>query len=134
MGTYILISVDGTDCRADVAGGGPGCQAGSNFYEFGSIYLDGYDGQSDMSFDLFGSTGGSFWTGTYVVADIGGGDYTVDMDTVLQDGSNTPLVLAATLTDIPGYTSTDQYFRHRGGSSIELSYLGSDFLFERQGY
>ena len=134
MGDYRLITVDGLDCRADVAGGGSGCQVGSNFYEYGSIYLDGYDGQSQGSFDLSGSTGFSFWTGTYDVVDIGGGDYTVNMDLVLQDGSSTPLVLTATLTDIPGYTSTDQYFRDRGGSSIEFSYLGSDFLFERQRY
>ena len=134
MGNYRLISVDGKDCQADVLASGPGCQVGSNFYEFGSIYLDGYDGQSEMSFDLFGSTGGSFWTGTYDVVDIGGGDYTVDMDTILQDGSNTPLMLTGTLTDKPGFISTDQFGRNIGGSSLEFSYLGSDFLFGRQRY
>ena len=117
-----------------MAGGGPRCQVGSDFYESGSIYLDGFDGQSNVSFDLFGSTGFSFWTGSYDVVDNLDDTYTVNMDLVLQDGSNTPLVLTDTLTDMPGFTSTDQFFRDRGGSSITFSYLGSDFLFERQRY
>ena len=133
MGDYRLITVDGLDCQANVAGGGSGCQVGSDFYESGSIYLDGYNGQSQVSFSLFGPTSFTFSDGSYDVVD-NGTTYTVNMNTVLQDGSNTPLVLTGTLTDKPGFTNTDQFFRDRGGSSITFSYLGSDFLFERQRY
>jgi hypothetical protein len=36
------------------------------------------------------------------------------------------------LTDEPGYDSIDAYFRTRGGSTIEVSYLGSSWIFEKQ--
>ena len=134
MGNYTLITVDGLDCQAEAAGGGPGCQVGSNFYEGGNIYLDGYDGQSQVSFSLFGPTSFISSDGSYDVVDNMDDTYTVNMDTVLQDGSSTPLVLTGTLTDIRGFTSTDQFGRARGGSSLAVSYLGSDFLFERQRY
>ena len=54
------------------------------------------------------------------------------MNTVLQDGFNTPLVLTGTLVDIPGFTSVDQFFRDRGGSTITLTYQGAVLVFEKQ--
>jgi hypothetical protein len=46
--------------------------------------------------------------------------------------SGTPFMTAGTLTDIPGFTSFDAFFRNRGGSTLTFSALGSDFVFERQ--
>ncbi len=103
---------------------------GGLFYEFGSLSLSGYDSVSEVYFRLSGIGGFDQWSGTYVVGDTGGVTYSVDMDFV--SGSNTPFVLAATLTDTPGYSSRDTFGRNRGGSTLTFSYLGSDFVFERQ--
>ena len=47
-------------------------------------------------------------------------------------GDNTPFMAAGTLTDIPGHTSIDAFFRDRGGSTLTFTALGSAFVFERQ--
>lgn len=70
--------------------------------------------------------------GPYDVVDNLDDTYTVTMNTVLQDGFNTPLVLTGTLVDIPGFTSVDQFFRDRGGSTITLTYQGAVLVFEKQ--
>lgn len=133
-GYYALITVDGRDCQLDVSTGGPGCDVGGDFYEYGDLSLDGFDGMSEVYFSLTGfdpMVGTVFLqsNGTYVVSDNGGGVYTVDMNFV--SGDNTPFVAAGTLTDIPGFTSFDG-FRSRGGSTLTFSALGSAFVFEKQ--
>jgi hypothetical protein len=54
------------------------------------------------------------------------------MDTVLDDGSGTPLMLTGTLLDMPGFTVDPTTGRSSGGSSITVSYLGSIWVFEKQ--
>ena len=78
----------------------------------------------------------SLWTtelaAEYDVVDIGGGTYTVTLDTT-RDSNGDPRTWTTTFTDIPGFTSTDQFGRARGGSSITLLFSGgSSFVFERQ--
>jgi hypothetical protein len=130
-GYFVLISVDGLDCRADYQSGGNGCPVDGDFYTGGSINLRGNDGVSEAWVDLVSSYALSAY-GTYAVADNSGGTYTVSMDTTLQDGTGTPLPLTGLFTDLPGYSTTDGYFRSRGGSTIEVSYLGSTWIFEKQ--
>ena len=108
---------------------------GGEFYEYGDLSLSGYDGMSEVYFSLQGydpMVGSTFLQsdGTYVVGDTGGGTYSVDMDFV--SGDNTPFMAAGTLTDIPGHTGYDEFFRDRGGSTLEFSALGSVFVFEKQ--
>ena len=138
MGYYHLFTVDGLDCEANLAGGGPGCPVGSDFYQSGNISLDGYDGQPQVSIFLGGSSGPPNFvdatissSGSYDVVDIGGGSYTVNMDTVLDDGSGTPLMLTGTLLDMPGFTVDPTTGGSSGGSSITVSYLGSIWVFEK---
>ena len=129
-GYYELITVDGLDCQADLAGGGSGCPVGGDFFYNGSLDVDGYDGMPEVWINLWGSTSVTA-LGSYDVVDNMDGTHTVNMDTVLQDGSNTPLILAVTFTDMPGYTSRDAFFRTRGGSTMEVQYLGSTWVFEK---
>ena len=73
--------------------------------------------------------------GSYDVVSVAADTFTVNMDTVLQDGS--PLMLVGTLTDKPGFTHRDLDFsfgnqRERGGSSLEFSLLGSVWVFEKR--
>jgi len=134
MGYFDLITLDGLDCRADFEGGGSGCAFGGDFIYGGAIDLSGYDGESMVYFNLHGQMSGVFSDGTYDVVDNMDGTYMVNMDMVMQDGSNTALMLVGTLTDMPGYTSVDELFRRRGGSTLEVTYMGSVLLFENQGY
>lgn len=136
-GYYELITVDGLDCYAEYQGGGYGCPLGGDFVSHASINLEGEDGGPKAYIDLWGSDGGGGWwsiysSGSHDVVDNQDGTYTVNMDTVLQDGSETPLVWTGTFVDMPGFVSTDEFWRHRGGSSITVSYLGSVLVFESQ--
>ena len=72
----------------------------------GDISLDGYDGQTDVFFQVYGFSGSIFSQGTYVVVDNGGGTYTVTMNTVLQDGSNNA---ARVDGHIPGHARLHQH-------------------------
>lgn len=129
-GYYQLFSVDGVDCFLAQMNTGFGCPVGSDFFHGGTIDINGYDGMPQVYLSLSGQLSFVDASGTYVVTDNQDGTHTIDLDMVTNDGTQTPLVLAATLIDSPGYT-VDQYFRSRGGSSIEISYLGSVWLFEK---
>jgi len=138
MGYYHLITVDGNDCQAIIEGGGEGCAVGGDFYYGGNISLDGYDGQPQVSIFLGGSSGPPnyvdatiFSSGSYVVVDNPDGTYTVTMDTVLDDGSGTPFMLTGTFLDMPGFTVDPTTGQYSGGSSITVSYLGSEWVFEK---
>ncbi len=87
---------------------------------------------ADGSFDMSGPLSSVYSMGPYNVADNLDGTYTVTMNTVLEDGLGTPLVLTGTFVDIPGFTSMDDSHRYRGGSTITLTYQGAVLVFEKQ--
>jgi hypothetical protein len=130
-GYYELISVDGLDCVADYNAGGLGCPVGSEYYTGGALDIDGHDGQPEVYVNLWSDVSYISAFGSYTVTDNFDGTHMVDMNTVLQDGLDTPLPLTGTFTDIPGYTHVDVYFRTRGSSTIEVLYLGSTWIFEK---
>ena len=132
-GGYSLITIDGKDCLADVEAGGSGCAVGSDF--FWSGYVDIGDGAWFTADGVLGGGGYFFagWIGDApAVVDNLDGTYTMTMDLELDDGSGTLLSLTSTFVDRPGFTSLDPQFRRRGGSTIEFTYLGSDWVFEWQ--
>jgi len=130
-GYYELITVDGLDCVADYNSGGLGCPVGGEYYTGGALDIDGHDGQPEVYVNLWSNVSYVSAFGSYTVADNFDGTHTVDMNTVLDDGLDTPLPLIGTFTDIPGYTHVDAYFRTRGSSTIEVVYLGSTWIFEK---
>ena len=58
--------------------------------------------------------------------------YTLEMTTT-RDSNGDPRFWTGPFEDKPGFTSTDQFGRARGGSSITLLFSGgSSFVFEKQ--
>jgi hypothetical protein len=81
---------------------------------------------------LYGTSAFFSAGGPYTVTDAGDADpdtYTITMD--MEDASMTPVTWVGDLTDQPGYTSRDSHFRARGGSTLEVDYLGSTLVFEK---
>lgn len=126
-GSYRLITVDGVDCYADFLGGGQGCIVGDDQFYDGSVLLTGEAGAPVVYFDLYGTTTVNA-SGSWVVGDTGDDTYSVELSMTPQSGGTLDLV--GTLVDVPGYTSIDEHFRTRGGSTLTVSYLGSVWVFE----
>lgn len=129
-GYYRLISINGADCLQSYQTSGTGCPVGSDFFYDGSIDLDGHDAASEVWLNVWGTSSVDAF-GSYVVSDNMDGSYDVDMDMIIQDGTDTPLALTGLYGDDPGYTSIDEYGRARGGSSILITYMGAVWIFER---
>ena len=128
-GSYRLITIDGQDCFALFQSSGSGCAVGNNIFYDGWMYIGGYDGMSDASLSLSDTQFNDlFASGPYTVTDNMDGTHLVDL--TLTDQAQASLPLAATFTDIPGWTSLDALSRMRGGSTLEFTYLGSVFVLE----
>ena len=59
-------------------------------------------------------------------------DNDIALDLQFEDGDDNPVAIAATLTDIEGYTHLDAQGRLRGGSTVTFSWQGVTWVFERQ--
>lgn len=136
-GYYNLITIDGDDCDALAMTNGLGCQVDAVYYQGGSLNVDGRDapeaglfaqeqsGPPDYVYSQL------YAYGPFTVTEVGEDEYSIDLELALEsDGS--PLPLAGLLTARPGYTSVDALYRHRGGSTIEITYLGRSWVFEKQ--
>jgi hypothetical protein len=127
-GHYGLITAGGVDCYASYSAGGPGCPVAGDHYFFGGIDLTREEREPHVYFDLTG-TAQVFADGSFRVDGMGMGTYGIEMEMI--HGAST-LDLTATFTDKPGYASVDALGRHRGGSTITLSYRGVVWVFEKQ--